>query len=316
MSSADALSGGSGATAPSTPASATVATQAATTATSSGEESAVAAAESVEGGARRLVIGGARFYVVPGAADSEPYPSVTSVLGVLNKETLNRWQAQRVAGALLEALTADGGELQLRKARTNKRFAAALVSRALRAPGQVADEAASVGTNAHEAIDELLLLAPDSAARAEARERAEAGDARVRAVVRNFERFERESGVTLLHRDTFVWSHTHRFAGAIDAVGRARDGSLVAFDWKTSKSLHNQYALQLGAYALAWNEMHPDAPVEHAVVVRFDKQRDVYEAKRVASLERAQDTFLAALTLWRATTPIVATPLLEDAQFF
>ena len=257
-------------------------------------------AEEEGGPARRVQIAGMRFYEVEGG--SEPYPSVTTVLRVINKPQLNSWQSQRVARALLDLLT-DYGEAGLRKARTNRQFAASLVRRAMNAPEREAQQASTLGSTAHEAIDDAVLEARDSAARAEVRARAQAhGDERVAAVLRNFERFELESGVELTHRDTFVWSHAHRFAGAVDAIGQTRDGALLAFDWKTSNSLHDSYALQLGAYALAWNEMHPDAPVSGAVVVRFDKKRNVYEARRVASLERAQDTFLAALTLFRATT--------------
>src|SRR5688500_535091 len=91
-----------------------------------------------------------------------------------------------------------------------------------------------------------------------------------------------------------------------------RDGQLVIFDWKTSNSLYAQYALQVAAYAKAFEECHQTEPVAegtndlHAVeptclrtltnamlrwlnraawVVRFDKKKGGVEAKRVKNME-------------------------------
>jgi ATP-dependent exoDNAse (exonuclease V) beta subunit len=51
-----------------------------------------------------------------------------------------------------------------------------------------------------------------------------------------------------------VYSARHRYAGAIDALAY-REGELVALDWKTSKGLYPEYALQVAAYAKAIEEM-------------------------------------------------------------
>jgi len=85
-----------------------------------------------------------------------------------------------------------------------------------------------------------------------------------------------------------------------DALGQGRhDQELWALDWKTSNRLRQEYALQLGAYALAWNEMYPDRAVSRAGVVRFDKKKVKFEAMQLGDLVECQEMFLAALKLWQ-----------------
>ena len=130
-----------------------------------------------------------------------------------------------------------------------------------------------------------------------------------------FEIFEKQSKLQLTHRDTFVWSHEHRFAGALDAVGFHPDKGFVAIDWKTSNRFQLTYALQVAAYSLAWNEMHPDQPLESALVVKFDKTHAKYETMSVKSLADCQQHFLAALQLWRALRGERLSNLLTPVSF-
>lgn len=245
------------------------------------------------GAVERLSIGGNRFYLVPGS--SEPYPSVTSVLSVLNKSQLNAWAVRQAAGALLERL--QGEPTLLERTRSDSTAAAEVVSAACSSASTIADEAASVGTQAHQAIDDAILV--DAQARAALRQRVH--DRTVLNVLDGFELFERQSAIALRHSEVVVWSHRHKFAGTIDAIGALPSGELVALDWKTSNALRDVYALQLAAYTLAWNEMNGDAvaPIRNGIVVRFDKKRAHFEARQVAGMGESQATFLSALNLWR-----------------
>jgi hypothetical protein len=245
-----------------------------------------------QGDVERLTIAGARFYRVPGA--TEPYPSVTSVLDVLDKAALNAWAARFVATSMLDQLKADPTLVE--RARGDAKLSASLIAQACGSTAAVAGEAASIGTAAHQAIEDAAMV--DGTARAVLRGRVV--EPQVLTVLDGFEQFERQSAIALKHNEVVVWSHRHRFAGTIDAVGARKDGgALVALDWKTSNAVRESYALQLAAYVIAWNEMHPDLEIRDGVVVRFDKKRVLFEAKQLASMQQCQESFLSALHLWR-----------------
>ena len=53
-----------------------------------------------------------------------------------------------------------------------------------------------------------------------------------------------------IHTEVQLASRAHWYAGTADLFARM-DGQTVLLDWKTSKSIHGSYALQLAAYARA-----------------------------------------------------------------
>jgi len=104
----------------------------------------------------------------------------------------------------------------------------------------------------------------------------------------------------LIQGDTVVYSKKYKYAGAADAIGRLKDGGkLVIVDWKTSNSLHNEYALQLSAYAKALEEMEGEK-VHECWVVRLDKKAVAFETMKIRNIDECFAGFLAALRLWRA----------------
>ncbi len=69
-------------------------------------------------------------------------------------------------------------------------------------------------------------------------------------------------------------------------------------DWKTSNSMHLEYALQVSAYAHAYSEM-TGQKISEGWIVRFDKStRKAPQVKVVADLKESFDAFLAAKKLW------------------
>lgn len=73
-----------------------------------------------------------------------------------------------------------------------------------------------------------------------------------------------ESEVTLLSR-------VHRFGGTLDALFVR--GALALGDWKTSNAVYADYLIQLGGYALLWEENYPDRPITGGFhLLRFSKQ--------------------------------------------
>lgn len=112
------------------------------------------------------------------------------------------------------------------------------------------------------------------------------------------------NGGKLIHSEVEVWSDEYGYAGTMDAVletvnPRTGQRVLTAIDWKTSNAMRNEYAMQLAAYANAYEERTGDK-VSKAQVVRFGRRSDTFEAKYVLDLDRSFDAFCSALHLYHS----------------
>lgn len=66
-----------------------------------------------------------------------------------------------------------------------------------------------------------------------------------------------------------VISKAHTFSGTLDAVGKIGKTPML-LDWKTSSRIYPDMALQLSAYAEAYNEMH-GTKIKTGLIVHVDK---------------------------------------------
>jgi hypothetical protein len=101
-----------------------------------------------------------------------------------------------------------------------------------------------------------------------------------------------------------VWSEEYGYAGTMDAVletivPKTGERILTALDWKTSNAIRNEYALQVAAYAKAFEERTGEK-ISKAVVVRFGRRSETYEARAVNDLEKSFDVFCSALHLFHS----------------
>jgi hypothetical protein len=214
--------------------------------------------------ARRLEVDGDRYYQVDGLT----LPSVSTILRVIAKPNLVAW-TRRTTLTMVRALLEEGLSVE------------AALSLAEVEPERQRDLAAQRGGLAHEAIALALVGKPYPS---------EWGPW-VKAALG----FLADYGLHPLATEALVVSKRRGFAGTIDLVARRDDGALVLVDWKTG-GIWPEAALQLGGYAIAWEEM-PGRPVGEAYVVGLRARG--YEARRV-NLPLARRAFLACLTLWRA----------------
>jgi hypothetical protein len=213
---------------------------------------------------KRLEVGEERYYQVDGLT----LPSVSTVLRVIAKPNLVSW-ARRTTLTVVRELLEEGLSVETA-------LALAEVE-----PERQRDAAAQRGGLAHEAIA-LALVGKPYPSEWELWVRAALG-------------FLADYGLHPLATEALVVSKRRGFAGTIDLVARRGDGSLVLADWKTGP-LYSEHALQLGAYAIALEEMM-GRPVGEGFVVGLREKG--YEARRV-NLPLARGAFLACLTLWRA----------------
>jgi len=98
-----------------------------------------------------------------------------------------------------------------------------------------------------------------------------------------------------------VVSRQHRYHGTFDALGTFGDSTeLIICDWKTSSQISDEYALQLSAYAAAYEE-ETGIGVTRGLVVRMDKKassKKQFEVKEFNGLPKYFDVFLSCLDVW------------------
>lgn len=235
---------------------------------------------------------GARFYEIEGVR----YPSVTTVLSVINKPALVPW-ARNVALADVRSTLLES----LHETQTWEDFAKygvwldEIIARAKKRPQQEADAAADVGTRAHKLIQGYLAHPEHQ------NDRIFITDIEVdlRRIWLSFKLWEQENDLTIMASEEIVCSKKYGYAGTLDCFGTAGSKPTVV-DWKTSNALYPEYLLQVAAYAMAYSEMYKPR-IQRAWVVRLGKDRPEFETICLDKDDIAKHfkTFLGALTLWR-----------------
>ena len=151
---------------------------------------------------------------------------------------------------------------------------------------RVAEESGDLGTRVHEWIDHLLrtgeVVTPDDD---------------MALAVHAFQEWYGHQTIGTFKESECMLYHHYGFAGTCDAVFDTPDGGIALVDWKTSKSIYPEYALQLGAYAMCYENVHEEN-VGEAYVVRFDKEKGRAYQKKV-NLEKAKTEFLARLRVYQ-----------------
>ena len=217
------------------------------------------------------VKGKGRHYQAP---DGQLVPSITNVLGVLNKPALPRWAAKVVA----EQAVAMRDSLP-------KLDEAEAVDLLKGAPWRSSGRAADRGTTIHAYLEAKLQGLDPHEISGEAARYRKAADA-----------FLEEWNPKPLAIELTVFGDG--YAGTGDLWATLNNGAVAVLDYKTSKAIYPEAALQLSALARA--DVTPDgtlAPVvDEAWVVRIGE--DGYETKRVADLDYNYAAFRACLQAW------------------
>ena len=248
---------------------------------------------------------GTRLYSVDGY--DEDFPSVTTVLQVMDKPWLAPWKTNLMMGKFRSEFIdrynrlvrlgvspwpsneGRAGELALP-------WLDSMLEKAKARPDEVRDAAAEFGTMAHAAIELLCRYG----------HRTDSPD--MQRVLEAFEEWRDSSGLTIELSEVMVWHPDEHYAGGIDAEARTEDRELVVIDFKTG-GLDDEAAYQLSAYAVALEELTGE-PVKHAWVVRIPRDepeegKPAFQAKKLHDIEGAYATFYWALQLWKYTKSLV-----------
>ena len=216
--------------------------------------------------------------------DGELVPSVTNVIGILDKPALPRWAAKLVAERAMHL------KHSLANMDDNE-----VVDTLKGAPWSKSKRAADRGTDIHAYLEARLNRLEPEELSDDAVPYKQAADDWFDAVGASFEDVQTE--VTLFHPS---------YAGTTDLIG-ILDGAACIVDFKTSKAIYDEAALQLSALAgcytdaegksLPWR--NPDGTLfemPRLIVVRIGV--DGWEEKEVADADFAMTAFFGLLEAW------------------
>lgn len=220
-----------------------------------------------------------RMYEHP--VTKELYPSITNIIGCLDKPALVGWAARETAKAAWES----------RFALMRLNDEAAAVDMLKNARYRTMDKAARVGTTVHAVCE---ALARDERLPAFSDEHAPFLD--------RFLEFVSDFEPTFTLVEATVFSDEHNYAGTFDFAGLI-DEALILGDTKTGKGVYAEVALQLAAarYAeVVWDrltgELRPMPKVSGCIAVHL--RPEGYEVFSINASDAAFRAFVGARGVW------------------
>lgn len=224
------------------------------------------------------------LYVVDGIE----YPSVSAILGMLDDGKsggLMGWAKKVAIDNMANALkTKLNQNIQITEEIINW-----LSQEAKKEPERQKDLAADIGSQCHNAIDDLINKKEDYEKHLVKEQSKNA--------FQNFLKWFNIEGYEFISGDMQVVSVKYGFGGRLDALAK-RDKDIILLDWKTSNSIKTSYAYQVGGYAIALQETYGIKP-KKAFIVRFSKDTDEVEEKEV-NLKEAINNFKYLVKLYYA----------------
>lgn len=219
------------------------------------------------------------------------YPGVTGTLNIINKPALINWAKREALKIVQDGLMKLLSPALKKRVTISYDFIQRLIDEARKKPDRLKDAAADLGTKAHAYIDVIVKGGQPGAL-----------DNDILRPVSAFADWWKSCGITLLAGDTKVASLVHQYGGSLDAVGwDVVRGCLVVLDWKTSKAVYAEYALQVAAYVRAFEEQF-GVVVPRAIIVRFAKDGATagssgFEVCELRDIEKSFQAFLRAKEL-------------------
>ena len=213
-------------------------------------------------------------------------PSVTTILGVINKPALMPWAAAEGARWFKDnvLLTDDGlefsGNMSIDGVYNGIRSAFRKKSEAARGIGTIVHSWCEAAINFKMGNgDEPELPADENAVRA----------------IEGFNKWVDDNAIEWISSEEKLYHREHNYAGTVDAVANI-NGEFCVVDFKTSTGIWDEYFLQCAAYAEAVRHVHGEA-VEGAWILRFDKKTGEFEAAKSKDIAADFKAFLGAQEL-------------------
>ena len=204
---------------------------------------------------------------------------VTTALGVIAKPQLIWWAAGEAANYFKENVVPGKplDELEIQEICANAR----------KAHNQKKDKAADAGTYIHNWIESYVNgESPEVPVNPD-----------LKRVVDDFLSWWSSQKIEVVAPEQKFCSPSLMLAGTADLVCKV-DGKLTIMDWKTGSGIYPEMFLQLGAYALMWEEEHPDQPIERLHVVNASI-KNMFDDLYREDVQFFKDGYLKALELYK-----------------
>jgi hypothetical protein len=185
------------------------------------------------------------------------YPSVTTILGLLDKPALLGWASNCAVDFIADNLEAIKDPLDVHRGEQ-------ILEQARKAYAQKRDDAASAGTQAHHAIEAYINgLDPEQFLQCD----------QARTAFSAFKSWEEKNHVQWLETECEVFSENVGYAGRFDAIALI-NGHKYLVDFKTSKGIYDEMKYQLCAYLQAYNEQLQEGQerLENIALLHLDKE--------------------------------------------
>lgn len=227
--------------------------------------------------------------------NGEVYPSVTTILGIIDKSgPLINWAAKVTAEYIHNNFKEKDGKIFIGDMELNTANAGKLLSRAKKEHNIIKTEAGDIGTHAHAEIEKII-----KAAKVPTESVLCAMEPQIANPVRAYLKWAEENHFQPMHSEQRVCLLKHKVAGTIDCVGTL-DGKLTLVDFKTSKAIYPEMKLQVAAYTKAWEETF-GKKIEQVRILRIGKDKPEFECHTVDNVNFLFSIFLSCIPiyLWR-----------------
>jgi hypothetical protein len=180
----------------------------------------------------------------------QEYPSVTTILDILDKPILKQWAVNMAIEYLFaqENIT----PTRLTEAKTEWK--------------NVSQKAKDIGSEIHNLIEQYIKNGRDAIG--ELKPEVENGFIA-------FLEWEKENIDTWLDSEMSVHDPIHCYAGTLDAVAKMKNGKIYVIDFKSSKGFYSGYDMQIAAYRNAYQNQLVDG----MGILRLDKSTGLPEWK-------------------------------------
>lgn len=192
--------------------------------------------------------------------DGNTYPSVTTILNVLDKPALIGWAANMAVEYIKQQIENNPDfamdiETILEAAKTEYKT--------------VSVEAADIGTEIHDLISIYIKSGQDAIG--------EMCD-EVQNGFLAFLDWEKENIDTWIESELEVFDPINCYAGRLDSIAKMKNGKIYVIDFKSSKGFYPGYDMQCAAYRGAYELMDREK-IDGMMVLRLDKLTGLPETK-------------------------------------
>ena len=212
--------------------------------------------------------------------DGIEYPSVTTVLNIIEKPWLAAWAKKEMGGAIrTELMATDLPKDDLEK----MDMLDEIIKQSKKIPDLIGKTAMNLGTQIHEIIQKLSLGEEVKT------------DEDTKVGVASWKLWRQESGMQIVETEKLVYDTTLGYAGTADAIFKDSFNRLCLIDYKTSSSgiKSDTFALQIAAYASAYPK-----EITAGYIIMLNKTKPDFAVHKV-NLEQSFEAFVNCLELYK-----------------